>query len=107
MIKLNKKNKEIKERKSLVWYGLRISFWYMIFYFVFGFIYLFLFLDFTNVEIPKIISFLALIMLFIFPLNFVLSIIHLTQYKSKTIAALSLILSSLMILAGIFCLVFL
>lgn len=81
------KNKVEKE-EQFIWYGTRISF------------YLMLFFDFliAVTESEEALGWMSIIFLGLTIFCFVTSIIHLTKYKEKKLAIVSLVISSLFLL---------
>jgi len=86
--------KNRKNNQSMIWYGLRISFWIMIAYFIFSFIY-------PDLESIGVILLIDIIGLIASVYTFVTSIVHLTIFKQKTFAITALVLSSSLVLSWI------
>ena len=81
-------------KKGFVWYGLRISFWVMILSTINFFRF---FQNKITLYIMSIPYFSLLTIVFV-PFTLILSIIHLSKYKEKSFAILSLLLSFLLII---------
>jgi len=82
----NKVNKR-KEKKGFVWCSLRISFWIMIATWII-----------ISINDNPLISVIDILWIASMVFTFVVSIIHLTKYKKKAFAIVSLILSSIAML---------
>lgn len=82
--------KENKKNKEFVWKGLRIGFWTMVVTFL---------ISFFSAKMPLWLANAVSIICYISILfTFIISIIHLTKYKEKTFAIITLVISSLIIL---------
>lgn len=90
---------EIKEKikKGFVWYGLRAGFWTMIGLWLLNILWIsFLFDVESNAYFIFWLLWIASVVF-----TFVLSIIHLTKYKQKTLAVTSLVFASFLILTAV------
>lgn len=84
VVKINQEKK-----RNFIWYGLRCGFWIMIAVFV------------VSMLLPNNYSgifstILGILILIAIPFTFVVSIIHLVQYRKKALAIVALIISILM-----------
>ena len=93
-----KNNKIItKPKKGFIWYSLRASFWLIALIWIFFVLTDKLFLS-TGLDQALFSLILLLIWIVLIFFNFVVSIIHLTKYKEKAFAIVSLVFSSLLML---------
>jgi hypothetical protein len=89
-----KERKESGKNKGFIWRSLRISFWVMVGTFL---------LSFWSESFPTFLIYFVNIICYLSILfTFVVSIIHLTKYKEKRFAIVSLVVSSLIILLFFF-----
>ena len=94
--------KEVAVKKGFIWKGLRIGFYAMIAVWIINTLYA----KFSNNLDPtqglnKITILLSLVFLILLIFNFILSIIHLVKYKSKTFAIIALVVCSIVIILNI------